>query len=435
MKIYETKEESNHRLSVVDATTAQDANILITLHPEEEMQKMIGFGGAFTESTAYNLSRLSPANQEIIMKAYFGAEGNDYRLGRAHIHSCDFSLENYTYMNDPKDTELKSFSIHRDHTYILPLIKKAQRMAGSLELFASPWSPPSFMKSNNLMNRGGKLRPEFAQMWADYMVKFLQEYKKEGINFFAVTVQNEPEAHQTWESCLYTGEEEAAFVRDHLGPTLKKSGLNTSIILYDHNRDHVFDRAKVAYDNPQTAQYLWGVGVHWYVVEQFENLTKVHNAYPDKHIIFTEGCVEGGCGLEGKWRFGETYGYHIINDLNNWVEGWCDWNLVLDEMGGPNHVENYCSAPIMADTVNDKVVFQNSYYYIGHFSRFIKPGYVRIGHEVSATGLYVTTWKGDGKIVIVVLNRNEAALRYRLSLADTNIEIGAHAIQTVIIDA
>lgn len=407
----------------------------IRLKPQEQMQTMIGFGGAFTEAAAYAVSFLGQHEREQVLRDYFDAEqGNGYRLGRVTVHSCDFSLENYSYMNDRFDTELTTFSVDRDEVLVLPFIRDANRVAGGqLQFFASPWSPPSFMKTNNLMNHGGTLRPEFAGMWADYLVRFLQEYRDRGVSCFGVTTQNEPEAHQTWESCLYTGEEERDFVRDHLGPALAASDLDTRVILYDHNRDHVYDRGRLAYEDAQASQYLWGAGVHWYMSEDFENLDRLHREFPDKHLLFTEGCCAWSTP-EGTWDAGEFYAHEIINDLNNWVEGWTDWNLVLDERGGPNHVENYCAAPIIVDTQKRRVIHQPSYYFIGHLSRYLRPGSVRIGHElVDGLGLEVTTWQTDAGIVLVVLNATDGDVTYAVENGTERVglEIPAHSIQTV----
>ena len=337
-----------------------------------KFQTIEGFGGAFTESAAVTLGKLSPKNQRRIMKAYFNREsGHAYSLCRTHINSCDFSLGNYAYTEKAGDTKLKQFSIKRDKKALIPMIQAARALTGrEFKLFASPWSPPAWMKTTGKMNRGGKLKPEYHTAWAEYYARYIREYEKEGVKIWGVTVQNEPMATQTWDSCIYNAQEERDFVRDHLGPTLAKAGLgHVKIIIWDHNRDLLVYRASVAYSDPKASKYIWGTGFHWYVNDKFENVQHHHDAWPDKKLLFTEGCQEGGPHT-GEWPLGERYARSIIQDLNKWAVGWVDWNLVLDETGGPNHVGNVCSAPILADTRHDEVLFQSSYYYIGHFARY-----------------------------------------------------------------
>ncbi len=315
--------------------------------------------------------------QSAILKAYFDPQdGLGYTLCRTHINSCDFSLGNYAYDEVDGDVDLAHFSIERDHRTLIPLIRAALQVAGGpIKLFASPWSPPAWMKTNGQMNFGGKLKPEYRAAWALYYARYVRAYAEEGIPIWGVSVQNEPEATQTWDSCLYTGEEERDFVRDFLGPMLKAQGLgHLRVIIWDHNRDRMYERAKAVLDDPHAAQYVWGTGFHWYVGDNFDNVQRVHDAFPDKALLFTEGCQEGGPHLND-WSVAERYARSIINDLNRWTVGWVDWNLVLDEQGGPNHVGNYCSAPIIADTQVCSlagVTFNPSYYAIGHFARFIR---------------------------------------------------------------
>src|SRR5690606_27215713 len=252
------------------------------------------------------------------------------------------------------------------------------------------WSPPAWMKDNKSMLQGGKLLPEFRDAWANYYIKFIQAYEKRGIPVWGLSVQNEPMAKQTWESCIYTGEEERDFIKNHLGPALHKNGMaNKKLIAWDHNRDLIYQRASTVLNDPEAAKYVWGIGFHWYETwtgsdMQFDNLRRVHETFPDKNLIFTEGCVEK---FEFKrisdWSLGERYGKSLINDFNAGTVAWTDWNILLDEKGGPNHVGNFCFAPVHADTRTGKLLFANSYYYLGHFSKFIKPGAKRIVSSAS----------------------------------------------------
>lgn len=407
--------------------------------PEQTYQTVMGFGGAFTEAAAYTLSRISPQKRDEVIRRYFDPqEGLGYTLGRVHIHSCDFALENYTYIEDG-DVELKTFDISRDHKWVIPFVHDAARTAGKdITMLASPWSPPAWMKTNGDMNHGGQLKPEYRETWAQYYTKFIKAYREAGIPIWGITVQNEPAAVQTWDSCIYSGEEERDFVRDHLGPTMHREGLaDVEILIWDHNRDIMIERASAVLSDPEAAKYIWGTGFHWYVSEAFENVGKVHELFPDKHLLFTEGCQEGGVKL-GEWFTGERYGRNIIGDLNNWNEGFLDWNLVLDETGGPNHVGNLCDAPIIADTTTDTIHYNSSYYYIGHFSKYIKPGAIRLGLETEIPSLLATAFRNpDGSVAVVVQNESDEAQPFALELGGEAVgeTLPAHSIATYIIQA
>ena len=417
-----TAKNTGERLSpqpgIVFSVKAPSQQADIVLQPEVGYQKMLGFGGAFTESAAYTLSRMSPEKRaEVIHRYFHPVEGLAYSMGRVHIHSCDFSLGNYTYVEN-NDKELDTFDISHDHQWVLPLIKDAMEVrGGAFTMLASPWSPPAWMKSNGEMNNGGTLLPEYADSWARYYTKFIEAYNQEGVPIWAVSVQNEPAAVQVWDSCEYTAEQERDFVKNHLGPVMHEAGLEfVNIVIWDHNRDIMVERASVVLSDPEAAKYVWGTGIHWYGGEEFEKVGKVHELFPDKHLLFTEGCQEGGVKL-GEWFTGERYGRNMIGDLNQWTEGYLDWNLVLDETGGPNHVNNLCDAPIIADTVTDEIHYNSSYYYIGHFSKYIAPGAVRIGLESQAEGILSTAFRNpDGSFALVLMNESDEAHSITLEL-------------------
>ena len=442
IRLFSTVKDSDLRLTeqaLPSAASQPDA--IIALDPGAQYQEIIGFGGAFTEAAAVTLHKLPPEKQAELLRAYFDpAAGHGYTLCRTHINSCDFSLGNYAYAEVPGDVALEHFSIERDQQALLPMIQAARAIAGdALKLLASPWSPPAWMKTNGEMNHGGQLKPEHRDVWAAYYCRYIQAYAAEGVPIWALTVQNEPEATQTWDSCRYTAEEERDFVRDHLGPALHRHDLShIRLLIWDHNRDRLFERASVVYDDPRAAQYVWGAGFHWYEHPQrFDNVQRVHDAYPDKHLVFTEGCQEGGPHL-GEWGLGERYAHAMLNDLNAWTEGWIDWNMLLDETGGPNHVGNYCSAPIIADTRTGELLYQSSYYYIGHFARFIGPGARRISCRVSAGDLEATAFSNaDGSLAVVILNRTEAEIAFTLALGDQNLACvsPARSIQTYLVSS
>jgi glucosylceramidase len=291
------------------------------------------------------------------------------------------------------------------------------------------------MKTNGQMCHGGRLKLDCRQTWANYYCRYVKEYEREGVPIWGLSVQNEVEATQTWESCLYSPEEERDFVRDYLGPALQREGLTgIKLLVFDHNRDHVVDHASVIYADPAAAQYVWGTAFHWYVGDWFENVQRLHDAYPDKQLLFTEGCQEGGPHL-GEWGLGERYARSLIHDLNRWTAGWIDWNLVLDEMGGPNHAGNYCSAPIIIDTRSCEVLYQSSYYYIGHFSRYIRPGARRILCTSDSEALETTAFLNpDGQIAVVVLNRTSQVIPYALRFGDLSgiVESAPNSIATLL---
>jgi glucosylceramidase len=411
----------------------------IAVNPDQTFQTIEGFGGAFTEAAAVTWHTLSLAKRNEVLHACFDLDvGNSYTLCRVHMNSCDFSLDNYAHVETPGDVELQSFNIDRDRQALLPFIKAAQQVAvRPLKLLVSPWSPPAWMKSNGEMNNGGHLLPQYRLAWARCYVRFIEEYKKEGVPVWGVSVQNEPAANQRWDSCLYTAEEERDFVRDFLGPELARAGLaHIRIIVWDHNRDLMVERASVIYSDTEAAKYVWGAGFHWYGEDHFEHVQQVHDAWPDKQLLFTEGCQEGGPHL-GSWELGERYARSMINDLNRWTVGWIDWNLILNEQGGPNHVGNFCSAPIMIDRELDALMYQSSYYYLGHFTRFIKPGALRVLCASSRQDLEATAFiNPDASIAIVVMNRTEDSIRFTLRVRDTKMlaELPPRSIATYFSD-
>jgi len=422
---------------------AKETENSIFVNPNNTFQSFIGIGGAITDASAEVFAKLSKENQEELLNAYYSKEGIDYTLMRTSIHSCDFSKGNFTYIEEG-DKELKTFSIDADKEYRLPMIKRAiQKAGGSMLFYASPWSPPAFMKDNKNMLQGGKLLPEFYDSWAKYYAKFIKAYEKEGIPVWGITIQNEPMAVQRWESCIYTAEEERDFLKNHLGPILEKEGLgDKNIVVWDHNRDLITHRANTIFDDPESSKYAWGTGFHWYETwrkgePMFDNLQKIQEAYPDKKLLFTEGCNESFDPEKYQhWSNAERYGHSIINDFNRGTVGWTDWNILLDETGGPNHVNNLCFAPIHADTRTDSLIYTPSYYYLGHFSKYIRPGAKRVSTVSSISFLESTSFLNeDGKMITVVMNDSDQKINYKLYVGAnvaSQIEIPARAIQTII---
>ena len=449
VKVYTTADKTDHRLSATNTLTFKplgqplETQICVFVDPTRTFQTFLGIGGALTDAAAETFAKLPQAKQQELLTAYYDRDkGIGYTLARTNIHSCDFSSGSYTYVTEG-DKELKSFSVEHDKQFRIPFIKKVLAATGGrLNLFASPWSPPAFMKDNNDILHGGKLKPEFYQSWANYYAKFIRAYQAEGIPIWGLSIQNEPMATQTWESCIYSAEEERDFLKNYLGPTLTRAGLSDKkIIAWDHNRDLIYQRVSTLLADPKAAKFVWGIGFHWYEPwsggdPMFDNVRLVNETFPDKHLIFTEGCVDSFDAKRiGEWKFGEQYGRSMIHDFNNGTVGWTDWNVLLDERGGPNHVENFCFAPVHADTKTGELTYLSSYYYIGHFSKFIKPGAKRIASSPSRSQLLSTAFLNpDGKAAVVVMNPSDKPATYWLWITGDAAEVNSppHSIQTLV---
>ncbi|HEY3041636.1 MAG TPA: glycoside hydrolase family 30 protein [Pyrinomonadaceae bacterium] len=447
--IYTTADKTEYRISKTDSIPFKrmgqplETQVCVFVDPARTFQTLLGIGGALTDASAETFAKLPQPKQQEVLNAYFDARnGIGYTLARTNIHSCDFSSGSYTYVSEG-DKNLKSFSVDHDKQFRIPFIKQALTTAGGkLAIFASPWSPPAFMKTNNDMLHGGKLKPEFYQPWANYFAKFIKAYQREGIPIWGLTIQNEPMATQRWESCIYSAEEERDFLKDYLGPTLKKEGLSAQkIIVWDHNRDLVYQRASTILTDPKAAQFVWGIGYHWYEPwsggePMFDNIKLVHETFPEKNLIFTEGCADSFDRQKiNDWKLGELYGRSMINDFNSGTVGWTDWNVLLDETGGPNHVSNFCFAPLHADTKTGQLLYTNAYYYIGHFSKFARPGAKRIASSPSRSQLLSTAFiNPDGKISVVVMNKGDQKVSYYLWIDGNAAEVSSlpHSIQTLV---
>jgi len=413
---------------------------LINVYPQMKYQEILGFGGAITETSAYNFAQVSDDVKRKIAEAYFDKEkGLAINFCRTHMHSSDFSLAQYNYVKEG-DTELNSFAIDQDRKYIIPMIKAAQAYADDLYLLASPWSPPGWMKDNNQMIFGGKLLPQHYDTWARYMTKYLQEYKKEGIEFFGVTVQNEAKAVQTWESCVYSATEEAIFATNNLRPTLNKSGFNDiKIMIWDHNKERVLDRAIESFAVPGAKDAIWGVAFHWYSGEHFDALRMTHEMFPDKPLFLTEFCRGGSSGPRADWTDVEAYVNEMIGDFNNYMAASIDWNMIVDTDGGPYHDRSIgCKAQIIVDKDNNTFSLEPTYYAVGHFSKFIKRGAKRIGNSSYNDNLRVTSFQNpNGEVIVIVLNKAEQAFTPKLRIYDSTaqLNIPAKSLMTLVVPA
>ena len=349
-------------------------------------QTVLGFGGAFTDSASYVFSKLNSTLQAQVLDMYFSDSGLRYNMARLPIGSCDFSLATYNYDNVSGDKDLLHFSIDHDKENIIPFIEQAistrQKWTNdSLNIVASPWSPPKWMKRLDsaycpLSCLECSLKDEYKSSWALYFSKFISAYKTEGIDVWGVTVQNEPGACPlVYEGMHFTPETERDFLKMYLGPQLKKDHPHLNILIYDHNKDHVVEWAQTIYSDSEAAQYVWGTAVHWYSGDDFPNLNTTHNLFPDKPILATEATEARETDPKNPtWSKGEHYAHDIMGDMNNWVVGFIDWNLILDLLGGPNHKgpdecegTDLCGSDsmILADEANQIVYPQVFYYYVG----------------------------------------------------------------------
>ena len=448
LQVYTTAKDTELRLTKTSEQVFKkkaqplETEVAIFINPKKTFQKYLGIGGAITDASSEVFATLNETQQNKLLESLYGKDGIGYNIIRTSIHSSDFGLGSFTYVKEG-DADLKTFSIEKDKEKRIPFIKRAiDLIKDDLVFYASPWSPPAFMKSNKNMLQGGKLLPEFRQAWADYYVKFIKAYEEEGIPVWGLTIQNEPMAVQRWESCIYTADEERDFLKNYLGPTLEKEGLgDKKIVVWDHNRDLISERANTIFEDPEASKYAWGIGFHWYEtwtggLPKYDNLKNINESFPSKNMLFTEGCQEGfDTERLHFWPNAERYGNSMINDFNSGVVGWTDWNILLDERGGPNHVQNFCFAPIHANTKTGELIYTPTYYYIGHFSKFIKPGALRVSTTTSRTTIESTSFQNEnGSIVTVVMNKTDHTIGYKLIVgaAETYLEIQPRAMQTII---
>jgi len=438
---------STGTLTFSDFSQPLEGQPFVLVDPAKKFQTLIGIGAALTDAAADAFATLPADKQEAVVRAFYDPkDGNGYTLARTNIHSCDFSSATYTYVAEG-DKSLRTFDVAHDRERRLPLIRRAIAAAGGkLTLFASPWSPPAWMKDNGDMLHGGHLKPEYDQAWADYFVKFIRAYENEGVPVWGVTIQNEPMASQSWESCNFGAEDEKNFLKNYLGPTMKKAGLgDRKILVWDHNRDLMYQYASTILDDPEAAQYVWGVAYHWYEdwaggQPLHDNVRRVSESYPGKPLFFSEGCEcpdgpDKSLHLDD-WSLGEQYGREMIKDFNNGTTAWTDWNVMLDERGGPNHAGNFCYAALHIDAKTHALSWTNIYEYMGHFSKFIRPGARRVAVAPSRDALKSTAFLNpDGTLAVVVMNEGDKPVDYRLWIAGKSASTTSlpHSISTLVV--
>jgi len=463
---------------------------------------------------------LDPAKRLDVMASIYGEAGANFSLTRTHIGACDFSVEGkYSYAEKWGDRKLKSFSVSpdeagfspklyhgiKDKSYdLLPMIKealaiKAGQADKELRIVASAWTAPPWMKDietwyipgapeNNWQGTGGKLKPEYESVYADYLIRYLDAYEAEGVKIWGLTPVNEPHGNNgQWESMNFSPETQNIFIKRFLGPLLNMSTQkDTKLLIYDQNRDGLEHWTNTIYSDPETRPYLYGAAVHWYESTNrvYEDVfERVHAAYPDMAIMHTEGCIDdlgkdapGGVtdpvAFKEKdwfdndafwwnktatdWAYSVTwegvkvedhpiytpvhrYARNIIVSLDHWMSGWIDWNVVLDKDGGPNHVGNFCGAPIMIDTQKQYVYYTPVYYVLSQFSRTIRPGdravMTRLSREnLGADDLHAcATLSPEGILSVQLLNTTWEPIAYNLQIGDlyAPVKIAANSVQTV----
>ena len=459
---------SGDQLKPLESRLEGSPAYVFELDTSDTKQRVSGFGGAFTESSAHLLFNLSPEKRLDVVNKYFDESGANYSLCRTHMNSCDFSLDHYSYAPIAGDTFLDSFSIQPDLDDIVPMIQLAQQASKSgFRIIASPWTAPPWMKDNGDWY-GGQLLPEFSSTWADFFVRYDEAYAKMGIDIWAYTVENEPLGNDSnWESMHYTPESMGAFIKNDLGTTFNENDVDAHILVYDQNRgEELVEWSKVLLEDKELEPFIYGTAVHWYTSTidwMGESLTETHEVAPEKHIIHTEGCIDAEVPhwKDDAWywsknatdwgfdwapeedkvdhpKYVPTYRYarDMIGCLNNWVEGWVDWNMVLDRTGGPNLADNWCIAPVIVDTASDEVYYTPLYFIMSHFSKYIRPGAKVLSVDQQGELLVAAVKNENGSIACVVLNQPSEKQEFAINI---NGEISYHiidgqAIQTIVID-
>jgi len=382
----------------------KEASARITVNKNVKHQTILGFGGAFTESAAINFYKLPKEVQSKVVDLYFGEGGIGYTLGRVHINSCDFSLASYSFNEIEGDYTMQYFDMEvtHDEAAMMPLIRlamdAASRQQTPLRLLASPWSPPKWMKKpvKGHKNMTGSATPsgllddaKVKYAWALYISKWIEAYNSKGVPVWAITPQNEPEFAAPWEACTYNASYEGDWIYNYLGPTMRANHPDTLILAFDHNKDHLLAWAKTVMGGDEN-DYVDGMAFHWYAGNNdrlmdgtygYNNVNATHHYKPNKVLLATEGCSCPNVKIDD-WLRAERLAHDVMFDLQNHAQGWIDWNLLVDYQGGPNHLGNMCDAPLVALEDFSDVYVQPKYFYMGHLSKFVPPGSVRISSSV-----------------------------------------------------
>lgn len=426
-----------------------DGSLTLNIDTSKRYQTILGFGGAFTDSAGMNIKNLSEATQDQLIRAYFDPkDGSRYTLGRIPIGGTDFSTRAYTLDDYDDDATLQHFALApEDVEYKIPYARKAVELNPDLRFFSAAWSAPTWMKTNHKINGFGFLKTEYYQTFANYILKFIEEYKKNGVDIWGVSTGNEPfDAYIPFErlnSMGWTPELVGDWIANNLGPTLANSEYNaTHIFVLDDQRLGLPWFVNEIFKNEIARNYVYGIAVHWYadILIPPVVLDQTHNNFPDKKLLMTEAC-EGSFPLEkkvvlGSWERGKRYILSITQYMNHWGVGWVDWNIALNKDGGPTYINNNVDSPIIVNPENDEFYKQPMYYALKHYSRFVDRGSVRIfitdTIEIKAAA-FITP---SNEIVVVAYNDNNEKTNVVLNDVTSEdyicLELPPHSMNTVI---
>ncbi|XP_034195789.2 lysosomal acid glucosylceramidase-like [Osmia lignaria lignaria] len=418
----------------------------LTIDTTKKYQTIFGFGGAFTDSAGINIKKLSQAAQDQIIRTYYHpTEGSRYLFGRLGIGGTDFSTHAYTYDDHPNDTTLEHFALApEDYNYKIPFMKKALELNPETRFFGATWTPPIWMKTNDKYNGFGFLKEEYYQLYANYILKFLDAYKENGLKMWAISTGNEPiNAIIPFDPLSvmgWTPKTVGNWVANNLGPTLAASKHDTKILALDDQRIELPWFVQQMFENEKAKDYVSGVAVHWYsdFIASPVLLDLTHNSFPEKFILMTEACEGSGSPekvILGSWERGQKYMLSILEYLNNWAVGWVDWNLALDKSGGPNYINNNVDSPIIVNPETDEFYKQPMYYAIAHFSRFIDRGSVRISITDTTTVKSAAFVTPSNEVVVVLYNRNPVSKNVvlkDLKKGTICLKLPAYSMHTVI---
>ncbi|KAA0193477.1 hypothetical protein HAZT_HAZT011532 [Hyalella azteca] len=404
------------------APTQGSASNSITVSTATRYQTILGFGGSVTDSAGLNLNTLSDGAREKALRSYFAPEGSEYNIVRVPIGGSDFSTRAYSLDDVEGDVDLSFWSLApEDINDKIPTIKRAQELSSAEVLvFGSPWSPPAWMKTNGEFTGVGSLIVDYWQPYANYIAKWAEAYEAAGVPLWGLTPQNEPLVDETeWgiNSCKWLPEDMRVWIRDYLGPTLEASGYGRlTMMVNDFNRDKLPHTIEPLLSDPECSKYISGVAVHWYSDQWIspDVLLQTRDLDPSKFILYTEACNESV--YLGDWSRAERYVTDILEDINYYSVGWLDWNIALNQVGGPHWPGGAMDSPIIINADADEFYKQPMHYALAHVSKFFTRDSVRVDTAVSGALKAAAVSRPDGSVAIVVLSTSDAVESVSISI-------------------
>ena len=395
---------------------------IIELNTAETFQSIDGFGWCLTGGSATLLNNMEASKRAALSQELFGKSGANLGSSylRISIGASDLSANVFSYNDLPAgetDVNMEKFSLAAEKVDLIPVLKEILAINPKIQILGSPWSPPTWMKTNN-KSKGGSLKPEYYDAYALYFVKYIKGMAAEGIRIDAITIQNEPLHPGNNPSLLMPADEQAAFIKKSLGPTFRKEKIDTKIIVYDHNADRP-DYPLTILNDPEAAQYVDGSAFHLYG-GKINALSKVHDAHPEKNIYFTEQWVGAPGNMAGDllWHVRTL----IIGGTRNWCRTVLEWNLAADPQNNP-HTDGGCTECLGAITLNGNEITRNpAYYIVAHASKFVSPGSVRIASNLPADLDNVAFKTPEGKFVLIVANSAKSTQTFSIKLDDKTFE-------------